>query len=570
VIRFPNPGSNIPTIIHIFQILFSYLKNQYFFSLDDMSKTLTKANLASSSGYMGEEALYLSTRKDRSLDPLYNQSKMYAEVYRYLGWIQSTKNRKLKYRFTFLGEHVANAKNNPLPLFRQCILGINYPNDILEIKSSITNRPFFTILKTMKELDGLINRDEMIIGPLSLNYTDENYSKMIKMLKQIRNSTNNKLALKQELLKLSNTLNIKVNTMQNYTRFPMAALRHSKWVENKTIKVYKGSSKMLSLTEEGNKLVDWLNYIKSIYYSDINLIKKNEIAKICRIGFFEMLERADFDIDNIKEKLSEDKKFIQKHYGSDILFSPYQTLDQSYVNESLSPIIGNINDMAEDAEQIEEMTFGKDFIYDEPTRSTIFLQLPSTNSTTSSEENIVGEIKRLAYKFNNSIDFIVEELCNRFFNSDKYYFYPLVSGLFRTLGLNCENPRHGVNYQRWDAIIIDNKYSIPIEIKSPSEEEFLSVKAIRQALENKIVLLSRKSYKTNYDTVSLAIGYQCPNARSDVFRLIKDVKNAFNIKIGILDIKTLFVLAVKKVIEGKELTIENLKKMEGIINVDGF
>ncbi|MED0661133.1 hypothetical protein [Bacillus smithii] len=568
MIRFPNPGSNISTIIKIFQVLYSHLSKQYSFSLDDMSRTLTLANLASSSGYMGEEALNRSTRQQRSLDPLYNQSKMYAEVYRTLGWIQSTEKSKLQYTFTFLGEHMAAAKSNPLPLFRQCLLGINYPNKVLEIKSNNINRPFFTILKTMKDLGGVINRDEMIIGPLSLNYSYENYSKMIKKLVQIRNFSDNKQALKQELEQLSHSLKIQVNTLHNYTRFPIAALRYSKWVEDKPVKIYKGSRTMLSLTKEGKTLVNWLDEVKNIYYHDVETMAENELAIVSRIGFFEMLERADFDIEHIKEKLKADKEFLRNKTDKDILFSPYQTLPQSFVNEALSPIIGPMTKIEDGMQQVAEFSFDEEIGSEEPVRSIIFLQNTSKNSSISPSEVIVEQIFEMAKKHKNSTGLIVKELTEKYTNSDKGDFYPLVSSLFRTLGFNCENPREGVNYQRWDAIIIDDNFSIPIEIKSPSEEEYLSVKAVRQALENKIVLLSRKSYPTDYDTVTLAIGYKCPNNRSDVYRLINDIKTTYSIKIGILDIGTLFTLAVKKVIEGKELSIDSLREMEGIISVE--
>jgi len=46
MIRFPNPGSDIPTFIHIFQTLYTYLSDYKVFTLDDMSQTLTKMNLA--------------------------------------------------------------------------------------------------------------------------------------------------------------------------------------------------------------------------------------------------------------------------------------------------------------------------------------------------------------------------------------------------------------------------------------------------------------------------------------------------------------------------------------------
>ena len=76
-------------------------------------------------------------------------------------------------------------------------------------------------------------------------------------------------------------------------------------------------------------------------------------------------------------------------------------------------------------------------------------------------------------------------------------FYPLVTHLLQLLGFRSELSRPGVNYQRWDACVWLHSQAVPIEIKSPSEEEFLSTKAIRQALENKVVLLSRGGYRTS-------------------------------------------------------------------------
>lgn len=95
-------------------------------------------------------------------------------------------------------------------------------------------------------------------------------------------------------------------------------------------------------------------------------------------------------------------------------------------------------------------------------------------------------------------------------------FYPLIADLFCILGFNCTATRAGINYERWDAIAIDDDFTIPIEIKSPSEEEYISIKAVRQALENKIILLSRKTYNTDWDTVSLAVGYHMLHDRAEV------------------------------------------------------
>jgi hypothetical protein len=82
MIRFANPGSDISSFIKIYVELYNALKDRYSFGLDDISKTLVEKNLATSCGYMGQEALSRSTRKDRSRDQLYNQSKMYSELFK--------------------------------------------------------------------------------------------------------------------------------------------------------------------------------------------------------------------------------------------------------------------------------------------------------------------------------------------------------------------------------------------------------------------------------------------------------------------------------------------------------
>ena len=46
-------------------------------------------------------------------------------------------------------------------------------------------------------------------------------------------------------------------------------------------------------------------------------------------------------------------------------------------------------------------------------------------------------------------------------------------------------------------LFVNNKI-IPIEIKSPSEELYVNVKGIRQALENKIILESRYNNLSNF------------------------------------------------------------------------
>jgi hypothetical protein len=79
VLRFPNPGSTIENFVSVYRSAFERLQGRAV-NLDDIVAAVVAANMATSSGYMGDEAVARSTRADRSRDPLYNQMKMYAEL----------------------------------------------------------------------------------------------------------------------------------------------------------------------------------------------------------------------------------------------------------------------------------------------------------------------------------------------------------------------------------------------------------------------------------------------------------------------------------------------------------
>ena len=91
----------------------------------------------------------------------------------------------------------------------------------------------------------------------------------------------------------------------------------------------------------------------------------------------------------------------------------------------------------------------------------------------------------------------------------------------------------------------------------------LSVKAIRQALENKIILLSRKPFPTTFDLSSMAIGFNAPNKRSDVYQLIEDIYQTYSINIAIADMRDL-VCAMLHCFKNKtKLNISDLENYRG-------
>ena len=123
--------------------------------------------------------------------------------------------------------------------------------------------------------------------------------------------------------------------------------------------------------------------------------------------------------------------------------------------------------------------------------------------------------------------------------------------------------REGDTNIRFDATLCDYP-AIPIEIKSPRETMYVNIKSIRQALENKVVLLSRNFYPTTKEAPSLAIGFEIPNERSDVEELMRDIKEVFDINIGVIDVEALLRLYHKVTINGESHHKQSLINLRGI------
>ena len=223
MLRFPNPGSTISNFVEVYNAAFQQLDGQVF-DLDSMVAAIVEENLATSSGYMGAEAISRSTRRDRSRDPLYNQLKMYAELFRALGWIHPTEQSALNFTFTLLGRQVAEAKQHYLQLMGETVLGISYPSHVLDIRGGQELRPFAFLLLTMLASDAALSRDEMIVGPLSADSdrSEDAVPRVAALVGTMRTDPKNIAAA---MTRVAAEQNVQVNTLKNYTRWPIAVMR---------------------------------------------------------------------------------------------------------------------------------------------------------------------------------------------------------------------------------------------------------------------------------------------------------------------------------------------------------
>ena len=87
-------------------------------------------------------------------------------------------------------------------------------------------------------------------------------------------------------------------------------------------------------------------------------------------------------------------------------------------------------------------------------------------------------------------------------------------------------------------------------------------------MENKVVLLSR--YNQHYPTIpeisTFAVGYNIPNERSDVYKLIEDIHSVYGINIAIADIGILLSAAYYCLLNNKNYLISDFSDVRGVIN----
>lgn len=560
--RIPNPVSDLDIFVRVFRDIHDILKDRPNFGLDDISRAMIARNNVTSQGAIGDEALRRSTREDRSRDPIYNQSKMYAELFRTLGWIQSTTS-KLTYSFSLLGDHIA-AAHNPAPLLRECLLGIAYPNEVLGVQTDQTVRVIGGILLAMDAL-GSISRDEMMAGPMSIA-DDTDTVAFKKMIAQIEHSRQTPGELDRMIEAIAAKREISRRpTMENYTRFPVAAFPWSGWG------VKKGRG-VIHLTAEGKAMAAKLRSAPDIRLAHFNAFPEVAKPAFIRWTFYTMLERAGFNVEPVRVQMEADQRLLLQHKipaANNVFFSPFQQLSRETLSRwtpELVPSEGSAAD--QEAERlVEEMVGGGSVARG---RAALIFELSEhVAAAPDSASELINEIRH-ALDEKRSLSGAIDSLFAVYGSANKDVFYPLVANLFCILGFDCRVSRGGQNYDRADAIILDDRRSIPIEIKSPGEEAEISVKGIRQALENKIVLLARSSYPTDRESTSLVVGFNPPNDRSEVHELVEDIYRAFGIRVGVIDFRSLLSLAVHSVNSGKRLNIHDFHLLQGAGRVESL
>jgi len=549
--------------------MYKSLGKELFFTLQDMAVVIARGKLMTAYGYSGDSAIELSNTDKESMNSAVMNAKMYAEVFRMLGWIAPYEdNKSYPVSFTFIGTHVALSNSDNKKIYEQCVLGINNPTDFTGKMSYTENVRFFkTALRTFIDLDGIMYKHELCLGPMSINDTDENeYRNMLIHIKGIRGDSKR---LKSAFKELADSLKMKEAPVDNCTRLPIAFMKSCGWVASvNNSSLYGKSMSCLKITAHGIEVYKKIKDFADIRLSDYKRLSKDKREALIRVGVYSMLSYSEYDLSSVLDVQKKDRALLHNFLGEkEVLFSPCQTINRKEVEQALGIEKSGAN---KETSSIPVAFVNKsDERYDDKNIESLLLKIPKVVdlSTLKNEDDISFlNLVNNYVKEHRKSSYIVDKLFGHFRSATQTTFYPLISTLFKIIGFNCSYSRTGDNGSRWDAIIDDPKRSIPIEIKSPTEEEHISIKAIRQALENKIVLLSRKTFITDKQTVSLVVGYFMPNDRAEVSRLISDFKETYGYKIAVVDFKSLLSVAVSVLVEHKSFDKEKLYDSEGLIN----
>lgn len=333
ILRFPNPVSNIPKFVDTFRTIYKSLYDKGEFGHDDITKVMIKNGLVSSCGGIGELALSRSTRDNRTRDPLYNQSKMYSELYRMLGWFHTGKDHT-HFKISELGKYIG--KYNCDNLVKECVLSIVFPNPYVENKGKHSIRPFYQLLKFLKDLDGVIFRDELIICVLSMN-NDRDKAIRLKKINAIKSIRGNPEKLKNNLSQVSE--GIQINTVRNYTRFPLGILKSADWAEPiKNKSIYGKSLTAYQLKSGGEQILKYFDMRSDIRAQDIKKYSEKEKAHFILLAHYTMLKRTGFEVEHVEKyfnifergcsKILKDLKITS---NDKIFFSPFQQADKEEI-----------------------------------------------------------------------------------------------------------------------------------------------------------------------------------------------------------------------------------------------
>jgi hypothetical protein len=337
VFRFPNPGSDLDRMLRIFSLIVNAANDQEVdeFDLDFMVKVTASNFQASSRGAIGNTAIARSTQSDRSRDPLYNQLKMYSEIYRNMGLLRPLDQR-LKFRVTALGQSLSvdfEGDEIGKGIARECLLAMTFPNATSHNLGIINLRPFRWLMMLIAELDGKITRHEMILGLLDVE--DDRapgvFEEKLQLILGLRQQGRSDLMA--AITRVASSSNIQVNTLENYTRFPVGVLKSpiTSWAESKRLSgIYDRGMDGLELSDTGMVFAKSLAAKIDVRNCDLQGFQLEERMQFARYSYYSLLYRSGLNQKDLLDEIEVSRigsKSVLEHFAIEspdsFIFSPH-------------------------------------------------------------------------------------------------------------------------------------------------------------------------------------------------------------------------------------------------------
>lgn len=550
VITLRNAASNLDILYQTFSTIAGAVGDRTV-GLEAMAGILARERLMSSNGRTGKQARERSIRKKSSLDSMLMQAKAYAEIFRLLGWMRSESNKKrTTYRITWLGKQVASCANY-LALMEECFLGLTLPTDSVIRKCICIRKLLWCYLKQLYSSQRPLVKEDFIRLCHFCSYLQESSTpELVPPSPHALTSTQSKAALAS----LAKQAGVQVNTLLNSTRLPIAALKRFGWT------VEQEASYILS--DKGKKLVESFQAGKSINYPQATGEYKSVLKELAVVGLVHMLTRAGMQNGRDYEAhLPYDTSLdilvtegILPDRSSQLYFSPYQTLGPDMLVTIFGPHLES-----ETSEEFVASDPGQEIEPQAVPQSVLALRGDHT------ERDASGPLAEKIRATSGTLEERIVQLLAAHQAAGQDIFYQAVVEAFCILGFDCQPGRQGQNGSRYDAIINGGQISIPIEIKSPREERAISVKAVRQALENRVMLCHRMPHHSRVDVSSFIVGYEYPAKRSEVHELIEAIYETYGIRIALFSFEVLMELAIRAIAEGEYPDFEDLTRLMGVV-----
>ncbi|MCZ4088757.1 hypothetical protein [Sinorhizobium psoraleae] len=132
---------------------------------------------------------------------------------------------------------------------------------------------------------------------------------------------------------VSGARKIQVNTLQNYTRWPIALLRDLGWATRGPARFGDGRKYgTFHLTDKGQALADRVVRSVDLRVDDAAQLAPEERKALAAVAHFRMLERSGFDVAPVGERIAEAEALAAPVFerlgtdGRNLLFSPFQSL----------------------------------------------------------------------------------------------------------------------------------------------------------------------------------------------------------------------------------------------------